>query len=246
MPSASKADQELVQRLIDGDEKSFSALVDQYHGQLLRLCRAFVKSDAVAEEGKENDPAIAAIDDFIGKQKIDKNKSGWKTSLSKPPKAKFESDSNYYWLLETTVGSVKVRLMPEVAPMHVSSTIFLTRIGFYDGVPFHRVITGFMAQGGDPLGRGTGGPGYKYGGEFDKNVKHDVPGILSMANSGPGTDGSQFFLTFKATPHLNGKHTIFGKVVEGMETVKALESRGSPSGKPTEPLEIRKATISVE
>jgi cyclophilin family peptidyl-prolyl cis-trans isomerase len=136
--------------------------------------------------------------------------------------------------------------MPEVAPMHVSSTIYLTRLGFYDGTPFHRVISDFMAQGGDPLGTGRGGPGYQYGGEFDPKVKHDKPGLLSMANAGPGTDGSQFFLTFVPTPWLDGKHTIFGEVVAGKDTLHKLEELGSRSGRPKEPLEITKATISVE
>jgi cyclophilin family peptidyl-prolyl cis-trans isomerase len=136
--------------------------------------------------------------------------------------------------------------MPDVAPMHVSSTIYLTRLGFYNDVVFHRVIQGFMAQGGDPTGTGRGGPGYKYAGEFDANVTHDAPGKLSMANSGPGTDGSQFFLTFVATPHLDGKHTIFGEVVEGMETVKQLEAAGSQRGKPKEKLVIETATITTQ
>jgi cyclophilin family peptidyl-prolyl cis-trans isomerase len=135
--------------------------------------------------------------------------------------------------------------MPDVAPVHVSSTIFLTRLGFYDGLAFHRVITGFMAQGGCPLGTGTGGPGYQYAGEFDKKAKHDRPGLLSMANAGPGTDGSQFFLTFVPTPWLDGKHTVFGEVTEGIDALKALEKRGSESGKTREPLSIQKATITV-
>ena len=130
--------------------------------------------------------------------------------------------------------------------MHVSSTIYLTKLGFYDDLAFHRVITGFMAQGGCPLGTGTGSPGYSFGGEFDRSVRHDRPGLLSMANAGPNTDGSQFFLTFVATPHLDGKHTIFGEVVEGMDTVKKLEQAGSDSGTPREALEIEKATIEVE
>jgi cyclophilin family peptidyl-prolyl cis-trans isomerase len=130
--------------------------------------------------------------------------------------------------------------------MHVSSTIYLTRLGFYDELAFHRVIPGFMAQGGCPVGRGTGGPGYEYDGEFDPKVKHDRPNLLSMANRGPGTDGSQFFITFVPTPHLNGKHTIFGEVMAGAKTVRELEKRGSNSGQPTEPLKINKASISVE
>jgi cyclophilin family peptidyl-prolyl cis-trans isomerase len=193
------------------------------------------------------DVAIAAVDAFIAQQKVDKAKPDWKTRLAKPPKVEFDAAKTYYWDLDTNVGAIRVKLLPAVAPMHVSSTIYLTRLGFYDDVPFHRVIPGFMAQGGDPLGRGTGGPGYKYDGEFDPKVKHDKPGLLSMANAGPGTDGSQFFLTFVKTPWLDGKHTIFGEVVEGMGTVKELEKRGTPgAGKPSEPLTIRKATISVQ
>ena len=150
------------------------------------------------------------------------------------------------WDLETNVGSLSVRLLSESAPMHVSSTIYLTRLGFYDGISFHRVITQFMAQGGCPLGTGTGGPGYQYAGEFGGSARHDRPGVLSMANAGPNTDGSQFFLTFVPTPWLDGNHTIFGEVVDGVETLQALEARGSQGGATTEPLEITKATIRVE
>ena len=196
--------------------------------------------------GSVDDPAIQAIDSFIGDQNVDKSKSNWKTSLRMPPKQSFDSGKTYYWNLATNKGDMKIKLMPDVAPMHVTSTIYLTRLGFYDDVIFHRVITGFMAQGGDPLGRGTGGPGYKYPGEFDRSVRHDKPGLLSMANAGPNTDGSQFFLTFVPTPHLDGKHTIFGEVVEGKGTLNELEKAGSRSGKPSEKLVIEKATIAVE
>jgi cyclophilin family peptidyl-prolyl cis-trans isomerase len=189
--------------------------------------------------------AMAQIEAFIAEQKIDTGGGSWKTSLPMPPVASFGDGKTYSWNLETNVGNISVNLMPEVAPMHVTSTIYLTTLGFYDDVPFHRVITDFMAQGGDPLGRGTGGPGYQYDGEFDPTVKHDRPGLLSMANAGPGTDGSQFFLTFVETPWLDGKHTIFGAVVDGMDTVKALEARGSGSGQTSEPLVIVKATVSV-
>jgi cyclophilin family peptidyl-prolyl cis-trans isomerase len=103
-----------------------------------------------------------------------------------------------------------------------------------------------MAQGGDPTGTGRSGPGYQYEGEFSNSVRHDKPGLLSMANSGPGTDGSQFFLTFVPTPHLDDKHTIFGEVVEGMDTVKALEESGSRNGRPSKSLLIEKATIVVD
>lgn len=169
--------------------------------------------------------------------------NAWKVQLEKPEMMTFDKNTAYFWVLETNKGTIKIKLMPDVAPMHVTSTIFLTRKGFYDGLSFHRVIPGFMAQGGCPFGNGTGGPGYQYEGEFSPNVKHDKPYLLSMANAGPGTDGSQFFITFVATPHLDGKHTIFGNVVEGKDVVKKIEAAGTSSGKPKESLIINKARI---
>ncbi|MEE2713992.1 MAG: peptidylprolyl isomerase [Planctomycetota bacterium] len=201
---------------------------------------------AEAAAGEASKAARDQIAAFIAKQKIDKTRPGWKTQLPKPPKATFAEGESYFWLLKTNKGEIKIRLLSGVAPMHVTSTIYLTDLGFYDGIVFHRVIKGFMAQGGDPLGRGSGGPGYSYGGEFDPKVKHDRPGLLSMANRGPGTDGSQFFITFVRTPHLDGKHTIFGEVVGGMEAVKELEKCGSRGGATSEKLFIEKATIVTE
>jgi cyclophilin family peptidyl-prolyl cis-trans isomerase len=207
---------------------------------------AAVETESAAVNAEAVDAAVAAIDAFIAEQKVDKTNRSWKSTLAKPPKVSFTAGKSYFWNLETNKGKIKIKLMPEVAPMHVSSTIYLTRLGFYDDTIFHRVIPKFMAQGGDPTGTGRGGPGYKYDGEFDRTVKHNKPGMLSMANAGPGTDGSQFFLTFVETPHLDGKHTIFGRVVEGMDTVKELEKSGSRSGKTTEQLVIESATIRVE
>jgi peptidyl-prolyl cis-trans isomerase B (cyclophilin B) len=201
---------------------------------------------AAVGAGESMDPALSEIDKFIADKKIDKTKGGWKTRLGPPPKLNFTAGKTYYWELETNVGNLVFILLPQSAPVHVSSTIYLTRLGFYDDLAFHRVIDGFMAQGGDPLGNGTGGPGYEYDGEFDKSVKHDQPGLLSMANAGPGTDGSQFFITFTPTPHLDGKHTIFGKMRAGKDVLGELEKRGTRGGKPKEPLKIVKATIRVE
>jgi len=204
------------------------------------------EADSKSAEAEPQDAAVAAIDAFIAEQNVDKAKRAWKSTLEKPPKVAFTAGKSYFWNLETNKGSIKIKLIPDTAPMHVSSTIYLTRLGFYDDTVFHRVIPRFMAQGGDPTGTGRGGPGYKYSGEFDSSVKHNKPGTLSMANSGPGTDGSQFFLTFVKTPHLDGKHTIFGRVVDGMDTVKELEKYGSRTGKTKEKLMIESATISVE
>ena len=189
---------------------------------------------------------IEAIDAFIAEQTIDQDDPKWRTRLTKPPKAAFDDGKGVFWNLQTSHGAIKVKLLHETAPMHVSSTVYLTKLGFYDGLSFHRVISDFMAQGGCSLGTGTGGPGYDYEGEFAGNVKHDRPGLLSLANAGPGTDGSQFFLTFVETAWLDGKHTIFGEVVDGMDVLKALEQRGSRSGTPSEPMKIENATISAE
>jgi len=193
-----------------------------------------------------------AIDAFIAEHPVDKDAPRWRTRLPKPPKVEFDPDRDYYWKLRTNVGEVKFRLFEDVAPMHVSSTIYLTRLGFYDSLKFHRVIAGFMAQGGDPLGNGRGSPGFRYAGEFSPSATHDGPGVLSMANAGPGTDGSQFFITFKATPHLNGKHTVFGKAesAESLETIRKMESLAPPPqtrrSSPIRPIEIERATIVIE
>jgi len=192
------------------------------------------------------DKAMTQIEKMITDAKIDKTKPSWRTSLPKPSVASFDSTHTYWCRMVTNKGTILIKFMPDVAPMHVTSFIYLTKLGFYDGLPFHRVITGFMAQGGDPLGNGSGGPGYEFDSEFKPDVKHDKPGRLSMANAGPGTDGSQFFLTFVPTPWLDGKHTIFGEVTEGMDVLKKLEAAGSQSGKTSEPLKMEKVTIEVK
>ena len=190
--------------------------------------------------------AVSSQPTLIALPNIDKSNPDWKRSLEKPELMTFDPARSYIWIMSTNHGEMRFRLNPTEAPMHVTSTIYLTELGFYDGVIFHRVIPGFMAQGGDPTGTGSGGPGYKYDGEFSGTVSHDRPGLLSMANAGPGTDGSQFFITFVPTQYLDGKHTIFGELIQGEETLAALEARGSRSGQTSEQLIINKATISVE
>ena len=186
------------------------------------------------------------IDQQISTAQVNTADPKWRTSLRAPKVASFDPARRYFCRMETSKGTIRIRMMPEVAPMHVTSFLYLVKLGFYDGLSFHRVIEGFMAQGGCPLGTGTGGPGYKFGGEFKPDVRHDRPGLLSMANAGPGTDGSQFFLTFVATPWLDGKHTIFGEVVEGQEVLKALEKAGSRGGETKEPLSMGKVTAEEE
>lgn len=149
--------------------------------------------------------------------------------------------------IETNQGTIKAEMYADVAPETTGNFMKLAKDGFYDGVVFHRVIKDFMIQGGDPTGTGRGGPGYTIKDEFAPGLTHSKKGLFSMANSGPNSGGSQFFITLVATPWLDGKHAIFGEVVEGMETVRALEERGGGgSGQTTERLFIAKATISVE
>lgn len=203
------------------------------------------EEETLATDKKTEDKAIDFINEFIAKSQVDKEAANWKTSLPRPPRAEFDPAHEYFWHMKTNKGDILIRFMPSVAPMHVTSTIYLTNLGFYDGLTFHRIIPGFMAQGGCPEGRGSGGPGYQYAGEFSAAVKHDRPGLLSMANAGPNTDGSQFFLTFVPTGHLDGNHTIFGEIVEGMDTMSALEAVGSRTGATSERIVIEKATIEV-
>jgi len=136
-----------------------------------------------------------------------------------------DENKRYIATIGTSAGDIVIELFADKAPRTVNNFVFLARDGYYDGVTFHRVIKGFMAQGGDPTGTGTGGPGYRFDDEFHPALKHDGPGVLSMANAGPGTNGSQFFITYAATPHLDGRHTVFGRVIEGMEVVEAIPER---------------------
>ncbi len=137
-----------------------------------------------------------------------KHKS-WKSA----PEMQIDVEKRYNIKIETNKGDINLVLYPEHAPKTVNNFVFLTREGFYDGVVFHRVIANFMIQCGDPTGTGRGGPGYKFADEFAGNpLRHDSAGILSMANAGPGTNGSQFFITHGPTPHLDNRHTVFGKV----------------------------------
>lgn len=139
-----------------------------------------------------------------------------------PPKMQIDASKKYRVTMDTTKGAIDLELSPEHAPKTVNNFIFLAREGFYDGVTFHRVIEDFVIQGGDPTGTGRGGPGYVFGDEVKGNpLKHET-GVISMANAGPNTNGSQFFITHSPQPHLDGKHTVFGKVVQGQDVVDAI------------------------
>ena len=126
-------------------------------------------------------------------------------------------------ILHTSRGAIEATLFASKVPITAANFLNLARIGFYDGVTFHRVIKDFMIQGGDPTGTGRGGPGYRFPDEIHKELKHDKPGLFSMANAGPNTNGSQFFITHVPTPHLNGKHAVFGEVTSGQDIVDAIK-----------------------
>ena len=143
-------------------------------------------------------------------------------------------------------GEIVIELFAKETPMTVNNFVFLARDGYYDGVTFHRVLPGFMAQTGDPTGTGSGGPGYRFEDEFHPDRRHDDPGVLSMANAGENTNGSQFFITFRATPELDFKHTVFGKVISGMDVVEGLTLRDPQEGPTTPGDAIRTIRISEE
>lgn len=145
--------------------------------------------------------------------------------------------------METSKGTINITLYPDQTPVTVASFVNLATKNFYDGLNFHRVIPNFMIQGGCPLGSGTGDPGYRFEDEFDPSLKHDAAGKLSMANSGPGTNGSQFFITHVPTPHLDGMHTVFGEVTEGLDIVLGIPER-DPGSSRTPGESIKSITIS--
>lgn len=139
-----------------------------------------------------------------------------------PPTMQIDPKKKYSVSMNTTKGIIEIELYPEQAPKTVNNFVFLAKEGFYDGILFHRVINDFMIQGGDPTGTGRGGPGYKFEDEFKNNpLKHERC-VISMANAGPNTNGSQFFITHSPQPHLNGKHTVFGKVKNGQDVVDLI------------------------
>ncbi len=152
--------------------------------------------------------------------------------------------ANRIAIFATTQGTFEIELFEDKAPKTTKNFIDLVEKGFYDGLIFHRVIDGFMIQGGDPKGNGTGGPGYTILDEFHKDLRHSSEGILSMANAGPNTGGSQFFITLDETPWLDGHHAVFGKVVRGMDIVHAIGSvECDYRDKPLEDVVVRKITI---
>ena len=146
--------------------------------------------------------------------------------------------------IETSLGDIQVDLFAKDAPKTVENFVTLVNKGFYDGLMFHRVIPDFMVQTGDPTGTGSGGPGYQFADEFSPKLRHSKPGMLAMANSGPNTNGSQFFITEVATPWLDNRHSVFGEVTEGMDIVKKIARvQRDPRDKPLQPVLMKKVTV---
>ena len=159
-----------------------------------------------------------------------------------PPAMTIDPKKKYSATLSTDKGDIVLDLFADKAPITVNNFVFLAREGFYDGTIFHRVIADFMVQGGDPTGTGSGGPGYRFADEFHPSLKHNKPGIFSMANAGPGTNGSQFFITHVPTPWLDGKHTIFGQVASGMDVLFSIQPR-DPGRVGAPAVKLNKVTI---
>jgi len=164
---------------------------------------------------------------------------------TQPPAMEIDASKSYMATLRTEKGDIIIDLFAKTTPFTVNNFVFLARQGFYNDTIFHRVITDFMVQGGDPTGTGMGGPGYHFGDEFAPGLRHDKPGILSMANAGPGTNGSQFFITHIPTPWLDNKHTVFGEVIKGMDVVLSISAR-DPQQRNSPAVKILEVVINEE
>jgi cyclophilin family peptidyl-prolyl cis-trans isomerase len=185
-------------------------------------------SGAVAQGAKPYVPAGFKLEPDLAKTRV--------TSF-KAPKYILADNTDYRAVVETDKGRMVLELYEDDTPVTVNNFVFLARSKFYDGIIFHRIIDGFMAQTGDPLGTGTGGPGYQFGDEIRQKLTFDKKNLLAMANAGPATNGSQFFITFVPTPHLNGKHTIFGRLLEGEKVLNAL-NKGEPPATPSKMVKV--------
>ena len=188
------------------------------HRHSVVLALAFFALCPIAVTGCGSPPNEAAATTEAGAQEA-------ALQWSSPPLMQIDPSKSYEAVFKTELGDFRVRLFADQAPITVNNFVFLAKQGYYDNTTFHRVLPGFMAQGGDPTGTGTGGPGYTFEDEFDPDLQFDRPGLLAMANRGPDTNGGQFFITYAPTPHLTGLHTIFGEVVEGAEVLNSLTPR---------------------
>jgi peptidylprolyl isomerase len=166
-----------------------------------------------------------------------------KPQYANPPQMRIDPKEEYTAVIDTSCGPIRVELLARETPETVNNFVFLARETFYDGLTFHRVEPGFVIQGGDPSGNGTGGPGYQFQDEIVDRLTFDEPGLLAMANSGPDTNGSQFFITLGPAEHLNGMHTIFGRVRAGMDVAREIEALGAPGGSTSARIFIERVRI---
>jgi cyclophilin family peptidyl-prolyl cis-trans isomerase/tetratricopeptide (TPR) repeat protein len=237
----------VVIQLVPGDYNSYKnlALLYQEKGELGNAISAAEQALALAPE-KEKDALQTYLDQLkqsqgkappateAGQRAGDLTPEERNNMYSAPPEVIIDPTKSYQATIVTPKGNIVLELYADRAPSTVNNFVFLAREGFYDNTTFHRVLPGFMAQGGDPTGTGRGGPGYTFADEFDPALRHDGPGMLSMANAGPNTNGSQFFITYDATPWLDDKHAVFGRVIEGMDVLEALTPR-DPQQNPASP-----------
>mgnify|MGYP001146710694 CR=1 FL=1 len=182
--------------------------------------------------------ALEDLEGFISEAKdsgkIDTSKKGWRTRLPKFPEVELADSEEDEWVIETSEGTIVADLEESIAPDHTRNILYLSLLGYYDGLIFHRIMPDFMAQGGCPKGTGTGGPGYSIDLEVSSKLKHDRAGTLSMArSSNPNSAGSQFFITFRDTPFLDGGYSVFGYVKEGLDVIKKLEEPPKPNPRST-------------
>ena len=217
----------------------------------LYLAVLLVSTVAVASgrdaAGAEEPSALEQVRDYIAQAtesgEIVKTNEQWRLHLPRFPEVTFRGDAIFVGL-ETNRGDAKIRFLSQGAPNHVANLMYLVELGFYDGVVFQYMLSGERVQTGCPIGDGRGTPGYTFAGEYGSGLKHDRAGLLSMANAGRNTDGCQFFITLGPMPWMDGRHTIFGEVVEGMETLHAIGKGGAPRlGIPRERIHIKRAWI---
>lgn len=196
-----------------------------------------------------DDDAVASIRAFIAEAGVDTTSDGWRRRLPRPPVVSFASGRTYVWNVTTNRGPLRIVLLPDVAPAHVSNVIYLTELGFYDGNRSHRAVKDFMVQAGCPLENGTGNPGFRLDLETRSGVGFDRVGVLAAANAGPNTDGSQFFLTLAPTAWLNGAYTVYGHVdgTDSMRTLHAMEQvSNTRDGPPVAPIVFEEFAVAVE
>ena len=212
-------------------------MVNRQSVALLGLIGLILWTQGCASSEKQAEPVAFQLPAEVWESKAQE------TADAKMAEAR-KDDSILKATIETNVGTIEIKLFNEDAPKTVANFVKLANEGFYDGIIFHRVIPDFMVQTGDPTGTGRGGPGYKFKDEFSPNLRHDKPGVLSMANSGPNTNGSQFFITEVPTPWLDNKHSVFGEVIGGMDVVKKIAgAERDARDKPREEIKMVKVTI---